>query len=155
MSNQSRKPGDRNQDEPLGGWAGAVSRTYQYRKVMKPLLERKRRARINRCLEELKHLIKDISYMDADALAKLEKADILELTVHHLQDRQRPAAGAGANKTQHQRLAMERYWSGFRQCALEVSRFLQRHDRQLNAELLEAMKSFLPPQPLPPLWRPW
>lgn len=36
---------------------GAVSRSYQYRKVMKPLLERKRRARINRCLEQLKVLI--------------------------------------------------------------------------------------------------
>lgn len=34
-----------------------VSRTYQYRKVMKPLLERKRRARINRCLDELKELM--------------------------------------------------------------------------------------------------
>ena len=31
-----------------------MSRTHQYRKVMKPLLERKRRARINTCLEELK-----------------------------------------------------------------------------------------------------
>lgn len=34
-----------------------VSRTYQYRKVMKPMLERKRRARINRCLDELKDLM--------------------------------------------------------------------------------------------------
>ena len=33
------------------------SRTYQYRKVMKPMLERKRRARINRCLDELKELM--------------------------------------------------------------------------------------------------
>lgn len=34
-----------------------VSRTYQYRKVMKPMLERKRRARINHCLDELKELM--------------------------------------------------------------------------------------------------
>lgn len=34
-----------------------VSRTYQYRKVMKPMLERKRRARINRCLDELKEIM--------------------------------------------------------------------------------------------------
>uniref|UniRef100_T1HTH6 BHLH domain-containing protein n=2 Tax=Rhodnius prolixus TaxID=13249 RepID=T1HTH6_RHOPR len=34
-----------------------ISRTYQYRKVMKPMLERKRRARINRCLDELKELM--------------------------------------------------------------------------------------------------
>lgn len=37
--------------------AEPVSRTYQYRKVMKPMLERKRRARINRCLDELKELM--------------------------------------------------------------------------------------------------
>lgn len=35
----------------------ALSKTYQYRKIMKPMLERKRRARINRCLDELKDLI--------------------------------------------------------------------------------------------------
>lgn len=34
-----------------------VSRTYQYRKIMKPMLERKRRARINKCLDELKDLM--------------------------------------------------------------------------------------------------
>lgn len=34
-----------------------ISRTYQYRKVMKPMLERKRRARINKCLDELKELM--------------------------------------------------------------------------------------------------
>ena len=38
-------------EEPL------MSRTDQYRKVMKPLLERKRRARINACLDELKDLM--------------------------------------------------------------------------------------------------
>jgi len=33
-----------------------MSKTYQYRKVMKPMLERKRRARINKCLDELKDI---------------------------------------------------------------------------------------------------
>ena len=31
-----------------------MSRTHQYRHMVKPLLERKRRARINKCLDELK-----------------------------------------------------------------------------------------------------
>lgn len=34
-----------------------MSRTHQYRKVMKPLLERRRRARINKCLDDLKDLM--------------------------------------------------------------------------------------------------
>ena len=36
-----------------------MSRTHQYRKVMKPLLERKRRARINKCLDDIKDLLVD------------------------------------------------------------------------------------------------
>jgi Helix-loop-helix DNA-binding domain len=39
------------------GGDSPLSKTYQYRKIMKPMLERKRRARINRCLDELKDLI--------------------------------------------------------------------------------------------------
>lgn len=34
-----------------------LSKTAKYKKITKPLLERKRRARINRCLEELKDLM--------------------------------------------------------------------------------------------------
>ncbi|XP_017101740.2 enhancer of split m7 protein [Drosophila bipectinata] len=59
-----------------------MSKTYQYRKVMKPLLERKRRARINKCLDELKDLMAECVSQTGDA--KFEKADILEVTVQHL-----------------------------------------------------------------------
>ena len=31
-----------------------VSKTHQYKKITKPLLERKRRARMNRCYDDLK-----------------------------------------------------------------------------------------------------
>ncbi|KAA0196416.1 hypothetical protein HAZT_HAZT011807 [Hyalella azteca] len=61
-----------------------MSRTYQYRKVMKPMLERKRRARINKCLDELKDLMVGALQNEGDSIAKLEKADVLELTVTHL-----------------------------------------------------------------------
>merc|ERR1712158_78413 len=62
-----------------------MSRTHQYRKVMKPLLERKRRARINRCLDELKDLMVVALQSEGESITKLEKADVLELTVRHLQ----------------------------------------------------------------------
>ena len=61
-----------------------MSRTHQYRKVMKPLLERKRRARINTCLDELKDLMVDALQQEGESITKLEKADVLELTVRHL-----------------------------------------------------------------------
>merc|ERR1712061_903901 len=96
-----------------------MSRTHQYRKVMKPLLERKRRARINKCLDELKDLMVFAVQSEGDAINKLEKADVLELTVQHLR------------KLKHQKmlhvnpaLDEDRFRSGFTACANEVSRFL-------------------------------
>uniref|UniRef100_A0A0N5C5R1 BHLH domain-containing protein n=1 Tax=Strongyloides papillosus TaxID=174720 RepID=A0A0N5C5R1_STREA len=50
------------------------------RKDKKPLMERKRRARMNESLNELKKLILFIS---PQLKSKLEKADILEITVHY------------------------------------------------------------------------
>ena len=62
----------------------AVSLTYQYRKLMKTLRERKRRARVNKCLDELKDLMVNTLQSEGESIAKLEKADVLELTVTHL-----------------------------------------------------------------------
>ncbi|XP_071439465.1 enhancer of split mbeta protein-like [Hetaerina americana] len=97
-----------------------ISRTYQYRKVMKPMLERKRRARINRCLDELKELMVGALAAEGENVSKLEKADILELTVRHLHRLRRT-----------QRLALtpeaayaDRFRAGFTHCAAEVSRYL-------------------------------
>merc|ERR1739842_233501 len=62
----------------------SMSKTDQYRKVMKPLIERKRRARINNCLDELKDLMVYALQTEGESISKLEKADVLELTVKHL-----------------------------------------------------------------------
>ncbi|CAH0555232.1 unnamed protein product [Brassicogethes aeneus] len=61
------------------------------RKVRKPLMEKKRRARINDSLETLKQILLDSkttlkeSKKNGQRTAKLEKADILEMTVQYLQ----------------------------------------------------------------------
>lgn len=145
-----------------GSTEGAVSRSYQYRKVMKPLLERKRRARINKCLDELKELIMEAVQLDEETLSKLEKADILELTVHHMYKQRRqcdlktvdyPKLSAKSNQLE-QRRGVEHFWCGFQQCILEVSRYLQRHDMKLNANFLQAMQQLLPTRPAS-YWRPW
>lgn len=96
-----------------------ISRTMQYRKVMKPMLERKRRARINRCLDELKELMVSALATDGENVSKLEKADILELTVAHLQKlkrQQRLSSNPGAEA--------DRFRAGFTTCAKEVSKCL-------------------------------
>ncbi|KAJ8916789.1 hypothetical protein NQ315_005794 [Exocentrus adspersus] len=98
-----------------------ISRTMQYRKVMKPLLERKRRARINRCLDELKDLMVSALVTDGENMSKLEKADILELTVGHLQKlkRKQQLSGNHSNKEKE-----NKFRSGFVACAEEVSKCL-------------------------------
>lgn len=155
-----------------------ISRTYQYRKVMKPMLERKRRARINRCLDELKELMVTALQSEGENVSKLEKADILELTVRHLH----------TLKRQHQLVVpqeqsyADRFRAGFTQCAQEVSQFITAPSeiiepaagkrllqhlgacvRQLDTHAVQQypQPSYTPPtSPVnnntpQPMWRPW
>ena len=96
-----------------------MSRTDQYRKVMKPLLERKRRARINACLDELKDLMVFALQTEGENISKLEKADVLELTVRHLQKLKRQQMLA-----LNPALDLDRFHAGYTACATEVSKCL-------------------------------
>merc|ERR1711992_293831 len=96
-----------------------MSRTFQYRKVMKPLLERKRRARINSCLDELKDLMVFALQTEGESISKLEKADVLELTVKHLRKLKRQQM-----LSLNPALDMDRFHAGYTTCATEVSRTL-------------------------------
>ncbi|XP_017273148.1 transcription factor HES-2 [Kryptolebias marmoratus] len=58
----------------------------ELRKTMKPLMEKRRRARINDRLNHLKSLILPLTGRDKSLYSKLEKADILEMTVRFLND---------------------------------------------------------------------
>lgn len=60
-------------------------RASEPRRANKPLMEKRRRARINQSLAALKTLILDTAKADNTKHSKLEKADILELTVRHFQ----------------------------------------------------------------------
>ncbi|VVC36735.1 Hypothetical protein CINCED_3A007556 [Cinara cedri] len=82
--------------------------------ITKPLLERKRRARINRCLDELKDLMFTALEAEGENVDKLEKADILEFTVKHLQKITRRDPVEEAYKFQE----------GFSHCASEACSFL-------------------------------
>ncbi|KAK1129461.1 hypothetical protein K0M31_019188 [Melipona bicolor] len=103
-----------------------VSKTYRYKKITKPLLERKRRARINKCLDELKNLMIDALETEGEDISKLEKADILELTVRHLQRLQGSrSSGLSGTITKNEEASAESRWlSGFGHCAAEAYRFL-------------------------------
>lgn len=53
-----------------------VSKTQHYLKVKKPLLERQRRARMNKCLDALKELVAE--FQGSDAILRMDKAEMLE-----------------------------------------------------------------------------
>ena len=100
--------------------AAPMSRTHQYRKVMKPLLERKRRARINKCLDDLKDIMVNTLQAEGESITKLEKADVLELTVKHLRKlKHQNALGLTPQATY-----AGRFRAGYSQCAQEVSKFM-------------------------------
>lgn len=79
-------------------------------------MERQRRARINRCLDELKELMSGALAAEGENVAKFEKADVLELTVRHLHKLRRESHLAVNPVT-----SSDRFRAGFTQCAREVS----------------------------------
>merc|ERR1712055_148741 len=96
-----------------------MSKTNTYRKIVKPLIEGKRRARINACLDELKDLMGFALQTEGESISKLEKADVLELTVSHLRKLKRQQM-----LTLNPHMEVDRFHAGFTACASEVSRVL-------------------------------
>ncbi|XP_050098414.1 protein deadpan-like [Anopheles aquasalis] len=92
----------------------------EIRKTNKPIMEKKRRARINHYLNDLKGLLLDAMKKDPVRHSKLEKADILDLTVKHLQDieRRRLSMAMAVDPS-----VPEKFASGYRECIDEISKY--------------------------------
>ncbi|KAF5273943.1 hypothetical protein FQA39_LY01058 [Lamprigera yunnana] len=93
----------------------------ELRKTHKPIMEKRRRARINHCLNEIKTLILDAMKKDPARHSKLEKADILEMAVKHLQNvqRQQLALAMATDPS-----VLRKFKAGFNECAEEVNRYI-------------------------------
>ncbi|XP_040271502.1 transcription factor HES-4-like [Bufo bufo] len=90
--------------------------------MSKPLMEKKRRARINNSLEQLKTLLeKHYSYNVRKR--KLEKADILELTVKHIENLLSMRQEGMAPVDQE---GIIEYKEGFKGCLNKLSSYLTR-----------------------------
>ncbi|GFY13915.1 protein deadpan [Trichonephila clavipes] len=100
-----------------------VSKASENRRATKPIMEKRRRARINQCLSELKTLILDALNKDPSRHSKLEKADILEMTVRHLQNIQRQQMAAAISTDSS---VLNKFKAGFNECATEVTRYISR-----------------------------
>ncbi|CAJ1072280.1 transcription cofactor HES-6-like [Xyrichtys novacula] len=109
------------------------------RKMRKPLVEKKRRARINESLQELRVLI-----ADADIQSKMENAEVLEMTVKCvesiLQNRAQEVDAVN-------REACERFAAGYIQCMHDVHTFVSSCpgiDTTIAAELLNHLLESMP-----------
>ncbi|KAM4556531.1 transcription cofactor HES-6 [Fundulus diaphanus] len=109
------------------------------RKMRKPLVERKRRARINESLQELRALI-----ADRDLQSKMENAEVLEVAVRHvesiLQDQTQEVDALN-------REARERFAAGYIQCMHDVHTFVSSCpglDSAIAAELLNHLLDRMP-----------
>ncbi|XP_015367039.1 PREDICTED: transcription factor HES-1-B-like [Diuraphis noxia] len=116
----------------------------ELRKNNKPIMEKKRRARINQCLNELKTLILDALKKDPARHTKLEKADILEMTVRHLQSLHRNSSSSrplapttcptveplssSSSTAALTAVVVQKFQTGYQECAGEVNRFVDRLD---------------------------
>ncbi|NXJ89878.1 HES6 protein, partial [Corythaixoides concolor] len=132
----------------------------------KPLVEKKRRARINESLQELRLLLADSEFQ-----AKLENAEVLELTVRRVQavlerrslgECRRGGGGGPARPAPHpaplsvsrgaeggrlHREASERFAAGYIQCMHEVHTFVSSCpgiDATTAAELLNHLLESMP-----------
>ncbi|XP_055840247.1 protein deadpan isoform X2 [Episyrphus balteatus] len=97
----------------------------ELRRSNKPIMEKRRRARINHCLNELKSLILEAMKKDPARHTKLEKADILEMTVKHLQSMQRRQLSMAI---QTDPTVIHKFKTGFVECADEVKRYISMLD---------------------------
>ncbi|XP_053677696.1 protein hairy [Anopheles nili] len=117
--------------------AEPVKRSSDNRRSNKPIMEKRRRARINNCLNELKTLILDAMKKDPARHSKLEKADILEMTVKHLENLQRQQS-AMSQATDPS--VVNKFKAGFNECAQEVGRFPEM-DPHVKRRLLQHLSN--------------
>ncbi|ESO91381.1 hypothetical protein LOTGIDRAFT_153818 [Lottia gigantea] len=82
----------------------------------KPLIEKRRRARINECLMQLKNLVLKATSSEMARTGKLEKADILEMTVEYLKKINNPNC----------KLSDSNYSAGYEKCMEELVQFLDK-----------------------------
>lgn len=154
----------------------------ELRKSLKPLLEKRRRARINESLRQLRALVLPLLGLEGSGCSKLEKADILEMTVRFLQGLPASSCLAAAPTPS------DSYREGYGACLARLARALPACgalERALGARLLEHLRQraagasphgwrpedscgspspSAPPTPAPSpsasprgpgLWRPW
>ncbi|XP_057335954.1 transcription factor HES-1-A-like [Microplitis mediator] len=126
-------------DEEFDPQAQSGMSKAELRRSNKPIMEKRRRARINQCLDELKSLILEAMKKDPSRHSKLEKADILEMTVKHLQSVQRQQLSAAVATDP---AVLTKFRTGFSECAGEVTRYVN-HLENVDTSVKQRLVSHL------------
>ena len=113
---------------PTSGGIGPIRSQKLDRATSKPLMEKRRRERINRSLNELKNILLEALRRDTTSCSKLEKADILEMTVRYLHSTKTangyPFPGSQSNPVPNPAELQSRYTSGYSHCRDQTERIL-------------------------------
>ncbi|XP_041800651.1 LOW QUALITY PROTEIN: hairy-related 5 [Chelmon rostratus] len=120
------------------------------RRFSKPLMEKRRRERINHSLETLRILMLENTHSEKLKNPKVEKAEILESVVHFLKTGKEVEKGQRDAKrvsSREQRPTCPRqhsYHDGMRSCLLRVSHFIASKGQELGETRADAVQSPLP-----------
>ncbi|KAM4610045.1 transcription factor HES-2-like [Polymixia lowei] len=120
-----------NQPFPARSTVAQRKQANELRKTLKPLLEKRRRARINDSLGHLKTLILPLVGKDNARYSKLEKADILEMTVRFLRDLPSTPVKNSADS----------YKEGYKACLQRVSALLPK--TSLDQDACQRVNDFI------------
>nr|AGS55437.1 hairy enhancer of split 3 [Platynereis dumerilii] len=115
----------------------ADDRLHHLHRDGKPLMEKRRRARINESLSRLKLMVLGEVKRKNTKISKLDKADILEMTVEYVNR----IAGNGTQKPQ-----FDKYRAGFNTCADEVRSYLagrKEIDVEVRTRVIDHLANFI------------
>ncbi|XP_077117779.1 transcription factor HES-7-like [Ranitomeya variabilis] len=108
--------------------------------ILKPVVEKQRRDRINRSLDEIRVLLLDLTGNQKLRNPKMEKADILELTVTYVQNVTRMKT----HEPQRWVSPAEKFYlSGFRDCLDRTEDFIQDISPAAKARFLDELQTHL------------
>ncbi|XP_024646281.1 transcription factor HES-7 [Macaca nemestrina] len=134
--------------KPPSGQASFCGGSCSWFEMLKPLVEKRRRDRINRSLEELRLLLLERTRDQNLRNPKLEKAEILEFAVGYLRERSRvESPGVPRSPVQDAEALASCYLSGFRECLLRLAAFAHDASPAARAQLFSALHGYLRPKP--------
>ncbi|XP_001359171.2 enhancer of split m8 protein [Drosophila pseudoobscura] len=99
-----------------------TTKTQIYQKVKKPLLERQRRARINKCLDTLKTLVAELR--GDDGILRMDKAEMLESAVIFMRQQKSNKTSASTATPAQSALPLDSFRNGYMNAVNEVSRVM-------------------------------